>query len=78
MTASATAPPALHNTVSRRPRIHRAGLELHMNREYAQKPKLVTTHFFGFFYYRYQDFTRACQTTACSGDIALAIGPTAL
>src|SRR6266511_2786680 len=49
MTASATAPPAPHNTVSRLPRIHRVSLECHTNGEYAQKTKTLTTHFFGFF-----------------------------
>jgi hypothetical protein len=48
MTASATAPPAPHNKVSRLPWIHRGMLERHTNGEYAQKQKNLTTHFFGF------------------------------
>jgi len=47
MTATATAPPPLHNKVSRLLWIHRVSLEPHTNREYAQKQKLMTTHFFG-------------------------------
>lgn len=49
ITARATAPPALHKKLSRLPCIHRVSLENHTNREYAQKLKIVTTHFFGFF-----------------------------
>jgi len=48
ITVSATAPPALHKKVSRLPWIHRVSLEPHTNREYVQKQKTVTTHFFGF------------------------------
>ena len=48
ITASATAPPAPHNKLSRLPWIHRVSLELHTNREYAQKQKIITTHFFRF------------------------------
>ena len=51
MSASATAPPAPHNKLSRLPWIHRVTLECHTNREYAQKQKIVTTHFFGRFSY---------------------------
>ena len=46
MTASATAPPAPHNKLSRLPRMHRVILEPHTNREYAQKQKIITKHFF--------------------------------
>jgi hypothetical protein len=49
ITASATAPPAPHNTVSRLPWIHRVSLEPHTNREYAQMRKNLTTHFFRLF-----------------------------
>src|SRR5207248_250619 len=49
ITASATAPPALHNRRSRLPSIHRVSPECHTNREYAQKQKNLTTHFFGSF-----------------------------
>ena len=49
ITASATAPPAPHNKLSRLPWIHRVSLEPHTNGEYAQKQKIITTHFFGFF-----------------------------
>jgi len=48
MTASATAPPAPHNKLSRLPRIHRVSPECHTSCEYAQKQKDLTTHFFGF------------------------------
>ena len=37
MTASATAPPAPHNKLSRLPWIHRVRLEFHTDGEYAQK-----------------------------------------
>src|SRR5207247_5054486 len=47
MTATATAPPALHNKLSRLPWIHRVSLERHTDGEYAHKQKLMTTHFFG-------------------------------
>ena len=47
ITASATAPPAPHNKLSRLPPIHRVSLERHTNSEYAQKTKMLTTHFFG-------------------------------
>src|SRR6516164_3714006 len=49
ITAAATAPPAPHNKLSRLPWIHRVSLEPHTNREYAQKQKILTTHFFRFF-----------------------------
>ena len=48
MTASATAPPALHKKVSRLPWTHRVSLEPHTDREYAQKQKIMTTLFSGF------------------------------
>ena len=48
ITASATAPPAPQNKLSRLTRIHRVSLERLTNGEYAQKQKLMTTHFFGF------------------------------
>src|SRR6266516_4275973 len=57
MTASAQAPPAPHNRLSRLPWIHRMSLELHTNREYAQKRETLTTHFSGFFLTAYQDST---------------------
>jgi hypothetical protein len=49
ITASAAAPPAPHNKLSRLPWIHRVSLERHTNNEFCQKYKIVTTHFFGFF-----------------------------
>src|SRR5215470_7856293 len=49
MSASATAPPAPHSKLSRLPSTHRVTLDCHTNREYAQKQKNLTTHFFGFF-----------------------------
>jgi hypothetical protein len=45
--ASATAPPAPHNKLSRLPWIHRVSLESHTDGEYAQKQKKITKHFFG-------------------------------
>jgi hypothetical protein len=48
ITASATAPPAPHNKLSRLPSTHRPRLEYHTNGEYAQKQKKITTHFFWF------------------------------
>src|SRR5215467_2396953 len=47
ITVSATAPPALHKKVSRLAWTHRVSLESHTNREYAQKHKIGTMHFFG-------------------------------
>ena len=58
ITARATAPPAPHNKLSRLPRIHRVGLEPHTDGEYVQKPKIITTHFFG-------RFLLASQNLAC-------------
>jgi hypothetical protein len=75
MTASATAPPAPHNTVSRLPRIHRVSLECHTNREYAQKEKILTTHFFGFFLGDAQDSTDAGGALLWPHDISSAIYP---
>src|SRR6266513_2600192 len=46
ISASATAPPAPHKKVSRLPRTHRVSPEPRTNREYAQKRKIMTTHFF--------------------------------
>jgi len=54
ITASATAPPAPQSRRSRLPRIHRVNLECHTDGEYAQKPKNITTHFFGFFLTAYR------------------------
>jgi len=56
ITASATAPPAPHKKVSRLPWTHRVNLEPHTNREYAQKGKIVTTHFFRFFLRELSEF----------------------
>jgi hypothetical protein len=47
MTASATAPPTPHKTLSRLPRIHRLTLEGPTDGEYAQRQKKITKHFFG-------------------------------
>src|SRR5437773_12257015 len=47
MTASATAPPALHKKVSRLLWTHRVNLEPHTNRDYAQKQKKISTYFSG-------------------------------
>jgi len=49
ITASATAPPAPHNKVSRLPWTHRVSLDPRTDGEFAQKQKKITTHFFGFF-----------------------------
>jgi hypothetical protein len=46
--ASAIAPPAPQSRFSRLQWIHRVTLEPHTNREYAQKQKTMTTHFFSF------------------------------
>ena len=48
ITAIATAPPALHNKPSRLTCIDRVSLEAHTNRDYAQKKKIISTHFFRF------------------------------
>ena len=73
ITASATAPPAPHNKLSRLPWIHRVSLERHTNGEYAQKQKLMTTHFFGFFPEEVSEFYRCRRSTRlasryCVGD----------
>src|SRR4029453_4576024 len=71
--ASATAPPAPHNRLSRLPRIHRVSLEPHTKGEYAQREKIVTTHFFRFFpdglskFYRCRPTTRFAARN-CVGD----------
>src|SRR5207249_333623 len=79
MTASATAPPAPHNKLSRLLWIHRVRLECHTNREYAQKGEMLTTHFFGFFPTRisgvYYRVYRPGGPGLCSHDIASAICP---
>jgi len=74
ITASATAPPAPHKKVSRLPWTHRASLETRTNREYAQKQKIVTTHFFGRFLTHLSElslFPRAPAAAAryCVGDL---------
>ena len=46
ITASATAPPAPHNKLSRLPWIHRVSLEGHTNGEYAQKNQNADYAFF--------------------------------
>src|SRR5947208_9619697 len=75
MTASATAPPAPHNKLSRLPCTHRVSVERHTNREYAQKKKIVTTHFFGFFLAPQSEFYRCRRPVPfvarhCVGDLA--------
>ena len=76
ITASATAPPAPHNKLSRLPWTHRVSLECHTNGEYAQKQKPMTTHFFGFFIIDLSKFYR-CLAVRClsSHDIPSAICP---
>src|SRR6516162_10177186 len=64
ITASATAPPAPHNKLSRLPWIHRVSLECHTNREYAQKKKNLTTRFFRFSLASLSKFYR-CRRTIC-------------
>ena len=49
ITASATAPPAPHNKLSRLPWTHRVRLQRHTNGEYCQNDKTVSIHFFSFF-----------------------------
>ena len=75
MTATATAPPAPHKNVSRLPWIHRVSRECHTNREYAQKQKMMTTHFFGFFLADYQNFSDAGGPHVWQRDTALATYP---
>ena len=62
ITASATAPPAPHNKLSRLPWIHRVSLECHTNGEYAQNDKIVSTHFFSFFPSQASEFYRCRRT----------------
>jgi hypothetical protein len=73
MTARETAPPAPHNRLSRLPCTHRVSLERHTNGEYAQKPEIMTTHFFGSFRTDYQDSTDADEECLSSHDTASAI-----
>jgi hypothetical protein len=73
MTVSAIAPPAPHNKVSHLLWTHRVSLELHTNREYAQKQKIVTTHFFGFFLMRAPNSIDAGEPHALPHGIASAI-----
>jgi len=73
ITASATAPPAPQNKLSRLPENHRVSLERHTNREYAQKQKIVTTHFFRFFLSQYRSSTDADGRRDLRHGIALAI-----
>src|SRR6266436_6690141 len=61
MTASATAPPTPHKKLSRLPSTHRPTLECHTDDEYAQKPKKITTHFFGFSYTGIKILPMACR-----------------
>jgi hypothetical protein len=69
ITASATAPPAPHNKLSRLPWIHRVSLERHTNGEYAQKQKLMTTHFFGLSPIRLSEFCLSGRRPYRSGAI---------
>src|SRR5438034_9113273 len=75
ITASATAPPAPHNKLSRLPWIHRVSLECHTDGEYAQKQKLMTTHFFGLSRISYRNPTDPGGSCVCSHDIGSAIRP---
>jgi hypothetical protein len=73
ITASATAPPAPHNKLSRLAWIHRVSLEPHTDSEYAQKQKTITTHFFRFSLAHLPEFYRCRRTTRlaarnCVGD----------
>src|SRR4029077_21120752 len=70
ISATATAPPAPQSRFSRLPWIHRVSLEPHTNREYAQKQKIITTHFFGCFLFRL-----SCRRIARRRDILSAIYP---
>src|SRR4030095_4572654 len=76
ITASAAAPPAPHNKVSRFPKTHRVSLESHTNREYAQRQKIMTTHFFRFCLVAYRNSSGAGAPHAWQHDIVLAISPT--
>ena len=73
ITASATAPPTPQNKLSRLPWIHRVSLEPHTNGEYAQKQKIVATHFFRFFLSGLPESTDADEPRALQHGIALAI-----
>src|SRR6516165_3825468 len=73
ITASATAPPAPHNKLSRLAWIHRVTLEPHTDGEYAQKPEPLTTHFFGLFLADYQNFSNASERHVWPHGIASAI-----
>ena len=75
ITATATAPPALHKKVSRLPWTHRVSLETHTNREYAQKQKIVTTHFFGRFLSRPSNFAYSRRHIPHRRDIVSVIYP---
>jgi len=75
ITASATAPPAPHNKLSRLPWTHRVSLEPHTNREYAQKRKIITTHFFGRFLLASQNLACPAGVYRSERDIALGIYP---
>jgi hypothetical protein len=75
ITASATAPPAPHNKLSRLPWIHRVSLEPHTDGEYAQKQKIITTHFFGRFLAFRSKFRLPRRRTPQRRDIVLAIYP---
>ena len=75
ITASATAPPAPHNKLSRLPWIHRVSLECHTDGEYAQKNETLTTHFFGFFLLTYRNFTDIGESGLWWRDTASAICP---
>ena len=69
ITASATAPPAPHKKVSRLPWIHRLSLEPHTNREYAQRQKIMTTHFFSLFLGGLSEFYRCRLTGVTSTEL---------
>jgi hypothetical protein len=73
ITVSATAPPAPQNKLSRLPRIHPVSLERHTNREYAQKEKIMTTHFFRFFLSGVLQFYAAAEPHPLRHGIALGI-----
>ena len=76
ITASAAPPPALHNKLSRLPWIHRVSLERHTNGEYAQKQKMITTHFFRFFLRTYQNSTDSGERHVWQHGIELVISRT--
>ncbi len=76
MTASANAPPAPHHRLSRLPWIHRVSLEAHTNCEYAQRQKIMTTHFFRFSAVDYRNSVDADQPITWQHGIELAISRT--